>query len=129
WNSHRMDHAVEYLTAHCFETPFDFFQQFGTYWDEKGWSRIGHQLEDLFMRLRQFLQHSNTPNRQMAVGLMKYDYLIKQKYKPRKAWWDDLIDRQARFKIYTAILNDDSLMDESFYQLKLTERDLFKHTM
>src|SRR5690606_29721242 len=51
WNHHRMDHTVQYLTFHCFETPFDFFQQFGAYWDDRGWTRIGHQLEDLYLRL------------------------------------------------------------------------------
>ena len=56
WNQHRMDHTIEYLVSECFETPFDFFQQFGTYWDEQGWPKIGHQLEDLFKRLCQFLK-------------------------------------------------------------------------
>ena len=55
WNDHRMDHTIEYLVTEVFETPFDFFQDFGTYWENKGWSRIGHQLEDLFTRLLEFL--------------------------------------------------------------------------
>ncbi len=55
WNAHRMDATIEYLVTEVFDTPFDFFQNFGTYWEEQGWSRIGHQLEDLFMRLLDFL--------------------------------------------------------------------------
>ena len=55
WNDHRMDTTIEYLIQTVFRSPFDFFQQFGTFWDENGWSRIGHQLEDLFRRLQQFL--------------------------------------------------------------------------
>ena len=55
WNDHRMDYTIEYLVTNVFPTPFDFFQQFGTYWEERGWSRIGHQLEDLFKRLNEFL--------------------------------------------------------------------------
>ena len=54
WNAHRMDHTIEYLFANVFETPFDFFQKFGTYWEEKSWSKIGHQLEDLFTRLHSY---------------------------------------------------------------------------
>ncbi|GAA3328478.1 hypothetical protein GCM10020331_072600 [Ectobacillus funiculus] len=54
WNAHRMDRTLEYLVSSTFETPFDFFQEFGSYWDEQGWVRIGHQLEDLFKRLYQF---------------------------------------------------------------------------
>ena len=55
WNDHRMDHTIEYLVSNVFESPFDFFQDFGDFWEEKGWSRIGHQLEDLFRRLDEFL--------------------------------------------------------------------------
>ena len=32
-------------------SPFDFFQEFGDYWEKPGWQKIGHQLEDLFTRL------------------------------------------------------------------------------
>ena len=51
WNDHRMDATVEYLVSNGFPSPFDFFQEFGSYWEKQGWSRIGHQLEDLFRRL------------------------------------------------------------------------------
>ena len=53
-----MDHTIEYLVSNIFPSPFDFFQDFGTFWDEKGWSRIGHQLEDLFKRLDEFFSYS-----------------------------------------------------------------------
>ena len=51
----RMNHTTEFLVETVFNSPFDFFQEFGTFWDEQGWSRIGHQLEDLFSRLELFL--------------------------------------------------------------------------
>ena len=44
WNDHRMDHTIEYLVTHAFPSAFDFFQDFGSYWESRGWSRIGHQL-------------------------------------------------------------------------------------
>src|SRR5690606_12259067 len=56
WNAHRMDRTMAYLTERVYASAFDFFQQFGDYWEARGWSRIGHQLEDLFTRLWSFLQ-------------------------------------------------------------------------
>ncbi|MBW7461913.1 DUF4080 domain-containing protein, partial [Paenibacillus sepulcri] len=55
WNAHRMDHALYYLIRQAFDSAFDFFQQFGDYWEGRGWQKIGHQLEDLFSRLWTFL--------------------------------------------------------------------------
>lgn len=129
WNHHRMDHTVQYLTFHCFETPFDFFQQFGAYWDDRGWTRIGHQLEDLYLRLEQFLNDTDVENKEIALGLMKYDYLKNQKYKPRKPWWNDTLDKSERSEFYQAILANPTMMNEEYGRLHLSERDLYKHTL
>lgn len=96
WNAHRMDRTMEYLIVKAYPSPFDFFQAFGDYWESKGWSRIGHQLEDLFTRLWAFLEHDAQPqlDRDIAFGLLKIDYYLQHKYKPRKLWWEDRLDKK-----------------------------------
>ncbi len=125
WNDHRMDHTIEYLVSNIFPTPFDFFQDFGSFWEEKGWSRIGHQLEDLFRRLDEFLCYINIHDLQIVRDLMKYDYLAKQKYKPRKSWWEPSLTKSERSHYYQQILHSPSFKSER----KLEEKDLFKHTL
>lgn len=129
WNDHRMDETVEYLVTHVFPTPFDFFQSFGTYWDEQGWSRIGHQLEDLFRRLYEFLQAKQLTELPVVEALMKYDYLRNQKYKPRKPWWEEKVDKEQRAMLCRHILENPSLLGSEFAALELDEKDLFKHTV
>ncbi|RFU69938.1 B12-binding domain-containing radical SAM protein [Bacillus sp. V59.32b] len=129
WNDHRMDMTVEFLVKQTFSSPFDFFQEFGTYWDKQGWARIGHQLEDLFRRLLQFLESVNPAMLGTAAGLMKYDYFNGQKYKPRKPWWDHTFDKADRSGIYESILANPSKLGQEFAALALTEKELFKHTM
>jgi radical SAM superfamily enzyme YgiQ (UPF0313 family) len=129
WNDHRMDATVEYLVNVIFPSPFDFFQQFGSYWDEQGWSRIGHQLEDLFKRLYSFLLHQQVKELETILGLMKYDYLKNHKYKPRKPWWEASFDKGERTILYKQIADSPSVLGQSFVALGLNEKDLFKHTM
>ncbi|WP_453990359.1 B12-binding domain-containing radical SAM protein [Bacillus nitroreducens] len=129
WNDHRMNETVEYLVTNCFETAFDFFQDFGTYWDERGWSRIGHQLEDLFKRLYEFLQVTNKEQLPIVEAIMKYDYLRNQKYKPRKPWWEDFVSKQERATFYQDILEQPDSLGEEFSKLQLHEKDLYKHTV
>ncbi|WP_053365991.1 B12-binding domain-containing radical SAM protein [Bacillus sp. FJAT-27245] len=129
WNSHRMDATIEYLIAHEFESPFDFFQEFGAYWDEKGWARIGHQLEDLFKRLQSFLSSRNTRNMEIAEGLMMFDYLSRHKYSPRKPWWEKRFDKKDRSIFYQRLLNNPSLAGKSFQSLGLSEKEMYKHTI
>lgn len=129
WNDHRMNHTIEYLVTNVFPSPFDFFQEFGTYWDEQGWSRIGHQLEDLFRRLFSFLQYRKLSDLDIIEGLMKYDYLINHKYKPRKPWWEQSFNKQTRTEIYKQIVDTPSLLGQIYVELELDEKDLYKHTM
>ncbi|MCA1029405.1 B12-binding domain-containing radical SAM protein [Bacillus timonensis] len=129
WNDHRMDETIEYLVTHVFQTPFDFFQEFGAYWESQGWARIGHQLEDLFRRLYDFLSHKQVNNLEIIEGLMKYDYLSNQKYKPRKPWWSDLTTKQERSAYYQEILENPSILGAKYTNLNMNEKDLYKHTV
>ena len=129
WNDHRMDRTVEFLVTNVFESPFDFFQQFGTYWDLQGWSRIGHQLEDLFRRLEQFLAEKGIDDLEIATGLMKYDYFSGQKYKPRKTWWEPAYDKQERSQIYRSIIEHPEQLGMDYINMQLNEKDIYKHTM
>ncbi|WP_316568308.1 B12-binding domain-containing radical SAM protein [Neobacillus sp. YIM B06451] len=129
WNSHRMDATIEYLIAQEFESPFDFFQEFGAYWDEKGWARIGHQLEDLYKRLHTFLESRNTRNLDIVEGLMMFDYLSRQKYSPRKPWWEKRFDKKDRSSLYQRILAEPSIAGKAFERLGLSEKEMYKHTI
>jgi anaerobic magnesium-protoporphyrin IX monomethyl ester cyclase len=121
WNAHRMDRTMEYLVEKVYSSPFDFFQAFGDYWESRGWSRIGHQLEDLFSRLWAFLENDARPelDRDIAFGLLKIDYYLQHKYKPRKLWWEDRLEK----KDWTAALKyaaDKLGMDDRELQKKGT---------
>ncbi|WHY68500.1 B12-binding domain-containing radical SAM protein [Neobacillus sp. SuZ13] len=129
WNDHRMDTTVEYLITNVFPSPFDFFQEFGSFWESQGWSRIGHQLEDLFRRLFAFLEHQDVADLDVIVGLMKYDYLLKHKFKPRKPWWEASFNKEKRTQIYKRISEHPAILGHSFVELGLDEKELYKHTM
>lgn len=129
WNDHRMNHTIEYLVTKVFPSPFDFFQEFGGFWDKQGWSRIGHQLEDLFRRLFSFLESRSVSDLDIISGLMKYDYLINHKYKPRKPWWEQSSNKQTRTAIYKQVVDNPSHLGQPYLDLALDEKDLYKHTM
>lgn len=125
WNDHRMDHSIEYIVTNLFPSAFDFFQDFGSYWDAQGWSRIGHQLEDLFKRLDEFLVFTHTADIEVIRDIMKYDYLSHHKYKPRKPWWDQGLTKQERSVYYQEIIENPALLNG----IEMDEKALFKHTV
>jgi anaerobic magnesium-protoporphyrin IX monomethyl ester cyclase len=129
WNAHRMDAAVNYLIKHEFASAFDFFQEFGDFWEENGWSRIGHQLEDLFTRLHAFLQQRNTKNMHIIEGLMKYSYFLNHKYKPRKTWWRYDMDKAEQTAAIKMAAERPALFGDGLVSLGLDEKQLHKHSM
>ncbi|MET3698206.1 radical SAM superfamily enzyme YgiQ (UPF0313 family) [Bacillus oleivorans] len=127
WNAHRMDYTIEFLVQYVFETPFDFFKAFGSFWEKQGWSRIGHQLDDLFKRLNEFLIHENIEQLAIVQAFMKWDYLINQRYKPRHSWWIDGICKEEKQKVLHYISVNPHVVSGEFTELNLTDKDLFKH--
>ena len=128
WNDHRMDNTIEYLVTEVFETPFDFFQSFGTFWEGKGWSRIGHQLDDLFKRLWQFLQTVENIDLNIVLSIMQLDYLASMSFLPRKVWWHEKMPEDARKAFIHLVKNDASLAGEAFVHMQVSEKDLFKNS-
>ncbi|NBI29055.1 B12-binding domain-containing radical SAM protein [Chengkuizengella marina] len=129
WNAHRMDHTLEYLIQHEFDSAFDFFQDFGDYWEEQGWQKIGHQLENLFTRLLSFLKHRNMRSIKVIEGLMKLDYFLNHKYKPRKIWWEPTLDKKQHAYYMKRIAEKPEVVSDSFVKLHLSEKDMFKHVV
>ncbi|WP_322903175.1 B12-binding domain-containing radical SAM protein [Paenibacillus campi] len=129
WNAHRMDHTLAYLMRYEFQSPFDFFQAFGDYWEQQGWQKIGHQLEDLFTRLQAFLQQHGLRQPDRVHGLMKLDYLLNHRQKPRKIWWDDAPDRDAVSHYLQAIMQRPDELPAGWTGAGINERELHKHIM
>ncbi len=129
WNAHRMDHTLLYLIEKEFPSAFDFFQAFGDYWEEQGWSRIGHQLEDLFTRLHGFLIHRGTASPETILGLMKLDYFLGHQHKPRKTWWTPSLSKEELNATFKQLADNPERVSSQFEHLQLSEKDLHKHSI
>jgi len=129
WNAHRMDRTMEYLMHTEFDSPFDFFQAFGDFWEANGWQKIGHQLEDLFVRLHAFLTAHGLKKPHVALGLMKLDYFMNQKYKPRKVWWNKQLQKEEASRVLQWAAGQAELVTEQFAALGLSEKELHKHAV
>lgn len=129
WNSHRLDKTIEFLIEEEFSTAFDFFQQFGNYWYKKSWNPIGHQLDSLFFRLHEFLKYQKIKNINFVCDLLKLEYFLNHKNKPRNIWWDYNLSKEEQSMIFKDLVENPSLVVGDFDVLNLNERDLHKHTM
>ncbi|WP_301108150.1 B12-binding domain-containing radical SAM protein [Sporosarcina sp.] len=126
WNSGRFIHSMEYIVTELVETPFDFFQLFGAFWEKQGWSRIGHQFEDLFTRLERFLKEVLKVDTRIAVSLLKIDYLLHQKFLPRRIWWDSELAEDQLNEINQLLVRSPHILGETFEAFGHTNRTIRK---
>ncbi|MGB8954098.1 MAG: B12-binding domain-containing radical SAM protein [Tumebacillaceae bacterium] len=129
WNAHRSDRTVKFLVRHEFASPWDFFQEFGDYWEERGWNRIGHQLEDLFKRLYQFLAARGIKHLDVALGLMKLDYLEAFKTKARSIWWERSLDKSESQRLIADLAAHPEQLGAEFASLGLSEQEIHKYCL
>ncbi|MGL4523286.1 MAG: DUF4080 domain-containing protein, partial [Bacilli bacterium] len=109
------------------QSPFYFFQNFGAYWDEQNYAKIGYQLEDLFSRLHCWLQQQVDSSRyRICQSLLLIDFLSAQKYYPRKIWWDASLTADQR----TMHLRHTNEKQRNHYynELPTSEKELYKLT-
>jgi anaerobic magnesium-protoporphyrin IX monomethyl ester cyclase len=130
WNSGKLRRTVQYLVRHVFPSPFDFFQSFGAYWEGRGWSRIGHQFEDLFLRLDEFLRESATASECLAAeSIMMYEFLVAHRIRPHKVWWTERMSKREKNQLLELIAQNPRLLGPEFAELCLDVNSLDKHAV
>ena len=62
----------------------------------------------------------------IVTGLMKLDYFLGHKYKPRKIWWDDVLDKADWAKYMKQIADQPERVSAKLAEAGLSERELQK---
>jgi anaerobic magnesium-protoporphyrin IX monomethyl ester cyclase len=102
------------------------------YMDRAPYEILGNDIlpfEDLFLRLQQFLTHRGVQHPEVVWGLMKLDYFLNHRYKPRKNWWPMELNKSEFNQTMRYFAEHADEVSAEFAALKLDERDLHKHTV
>lgn len=117
WNSGRCVHTLNYLFDHHFNSPFHFFHDFGVYYIEQGYKKMGYQVHELFEYLYNYLNS-------LGIDCLEYlleDYFHCFKVKPKK-WWPS-ITKQERNEFIN------NLDIDTMNKYKINKDLLFRYSM
>lgn len=106
-NSRKFDVSLPYIIAREFETPFDFFQEFADYWEERGLFKIGHRLKALYEHLHSFLQARNSRDLHVIRELLKLDMALHERSRQWPGWVRPEEDGEQVEKTYLLLQNED----------------------
>lgn len=119
WNSGRCYRTLNYLFDHHFSSPFDFFHDFGIYYQQHNFKTMGYQTDELFKYLYEYLKSQNID----ALAYLIEDYLMLFKIKPKK-WWQVTMDTKMRKQFIRQLLNSPAIQ-----QINLNQEQLYRYTI
>jgi len=65
----------------------------------------------------------------IILGLMKLDYFLNHKYKPRKIWWEFSLSRGEQNDLLRRLAEHPEAVSSRFAALGIAEKDIHKHVM
>lgn len=71
--------TIDYIIDHYFETPFDFFEGFASFWESKEYHKVSHSRRALYEKLYEFISTSLDIDNLLVANLIKYDFLLNNK--------------------------------------------------
>ena len=105
YNNGRFKYALEYFFE-CFTYPFDFFEAFAKFWEEKGYDLIEHNKMAYYYHLIEFATFSPKVNEELLKELIRLDYLLHEPLREVPSPFET-IDREDLRENFNSLLKDD----------------------
>lgn len=97
YNSDQFANSVKYL-LHFFETPFDFYQALGNYYEEKHLQGMNHSRARRYEILREFAKEMAPKASEVLDVLLVYDLYLRENLKSRPFYAKDQQQEKAIYR-------------------------------
>lgn len=78
-NEHYFENSIQYIISNYYKSPFDLYEDFSYYWEEKGYHKVFHSREKLYSILYKFYVDKIKVNLDIFNEIIKFDYICNNK--------------------------------------------------
>jgi radical SAM superfamily enzyme YgiQ (UPF0313 family) len=117
YNEGYFENSLEYLIKNHYKTPFDLYEDFLIYWEERGYHQVSHSRNRLYEILLEYYKERNFEDIIIFSELVKYDYIINNR-NPNIPNFFTRVDEDLIQKNIHEILKDDRLLENYLYEYK-----------
>lgn len=100
YNSHQFEKTLEEVLKQ-YSSPFDFFEELASYYEEKGYGKISHSRMARYEILREFLIKKDKDRLKLYEQCMVYDLYARENLKSRPDFACDLSIYKEKLKKFT----------------------------
>ena len=79
YNEGYFKHSIEFIIKNFFSTPFDFYEDFSTYWEENQLSKLSHSRNGLYQILLDYYLSRKLNYDDDFKEILKFDYIFNNK--------------------------------------------------
>ncbi len=117
YNEGYFENSLEYLIKNHYKTPFDLYEDFLMYWEERGYHQVSHSRNRLYEILLEYYKERNFEDIIIFSELVKYDYITNNK-NPNIPNFFTRVDEDLIQKNIHEILKDDRLLENYLHEYK-----------
>ncbi|WP_058486423.1 B12-binding domain-containing radical SAM protein [Defluviitalea phaphyphila] len=85
YNSTHFYYSIRYM-LHFFDTPFDFYEALGEYWEKEGYHHVKHNKIKLYTILYEFFKNTVQEKEEILKEILKFDMCLMEKVKKVPEW-------------------------------------------
>ncbi len=78
-NDSSFENTLEYVIKNYYNTPFDFYEDYADYWEQKDYHKISHSKRELYRIIYEFYKERISDNIEIFNEILKYDYIFYNK--------------------------------------------------
>lgn len=79
YNERYFENSIEYIVNNHYESPFNFYEDFSSYWEEKGYHRISNSRNKLYDIFLEFYRSKNHEDFNVFNEFLKLDFIQNNK--------------------------------------------------
>lgn len=127
YNSERFQAILTYLFT-CFSSPFDFFEKFAIFWEQKGYDSISHNKAAYYLKLIEFIESCSHINHELSKELIRFDYLKHESLKEIPLQLKTFEDSDFKKRAYEVLRNDAYILAAAPHLAHLSSRSRYRVT-
>jgi radical SAM superfamily enzyme YgiQ (UPF0313 family) len=117
YNEGYFEHSLEYIINNHYTSPFDFYEDFSFFWEEKEYHKVSNSRIRLYEILIEFYKTKNYPDISNFNELLRFDF-IKNNKGSRIPQGIDIFERNIEQRNIHEILKDERIIENYLREYK-----------
>ena len=78
-NDSSFENITQFIITNYYESPFEFYEAFSAYWEQKGYHKVSHSKKELYRIIYDFFREVINSDVSIINEIIKFDFILNNK--------------------------------------------------